>query len=730
MQLAKVMIERPVAALDVAFDYYIPPHIPVQVGVRVFVEFNKRVIVGYVEAIETINKDLKAYEQEVGFRLLPIVSVIDEIPIINEELRDLAHYLAKTTLAPLISCYQALLPPSLKPASGDKAKIKYETWIKVIDPLDEGLTQKQKDSLSYFKQEKDIQRKEAKVSPSLIKTLLTKNKIALYQKEVYRSLFELPYTKIADYQKTEEQKKVIHDFLNSDKQVSLLEGVTGSGKTEVYIALAKYFLEKGKNILMLVPEISLTPIMVKRFKERFDVSIAVLHSGLSQGEKYDEYRRISRDEVRVVIGARSAVFAPLKQIGLIIIDEEHSETYKQDTTPSYHALQVAVERARVHQCRLLLGSATPSLESKARASKGVYQFLHLSKRIHQTFMPAVTIVDMTLENKSKNYTPFSRLLINEMEKTLQKKEQIILLLNRRGYSPSVNCKGCGFTFNCPHCEVSLIYHRNDESLKCHYCGYQQPYPKKCPSCGSNYIRNIGTGTQKIEQELQKKFPSARILRMDLDTTSRKNNHIKMIQAFDEKEYDILLGTQMISKGFDFPSVTLVGVINADVGLFNGDFRNNERTFQLLTQVVGRSGRSHLVGQAVIQTYNPQNYAIQFASKHDYTNFFLQEMSQRKEGGYPPYSYLALLTFQGKNIDHVETVASYIKKVLLEEDASLVVMGPAIPYIAKQQNKYRFRLLIKTKQLDKLQKQLHHIKEIMLQYASIELMIDTSPYQNL
>lgn len=730
MYIAKVMIERPVATLDVPFSYYIPSTITVQVGIRVVVEFNKKVLVGYVEDIEEIQFDLATYEEQIGFRLLPILNVLDEQPIINEELKRLAHFLAKTTLAPLIVCYQALLPPSLKPSSGEKTKIKYETWIQVTNSSPEGLTKKQAEALQYFIEHAPIAKKDVVTHAGLVTTLIKKERLSTYAKEVYRSAYELPFDKIIDYPKTPDQIGVIESFLQSDKPVALLEGVTGSGKTEVYIALAKHYLDQNKNILILVPEISLTPVMVKRFRERFDVEIAVLHSGLSAGEKYDEYRRISRNEVRVVIGARSAIFAPLQSIGLIVIDEEHSETYKQDSTPSYHALSVALQRASYHQCRILLGSATPSLESKARAVRGVYHYLHLAKRIHQTHMPAVTIVDMTIENKTKNYSPFSRLLLQEMEKVFARQEQVILLLNRRGFSPSVNCKSCGYTFTCPHCEVSLNYHRTDETLKCHYCGYHQPYPLLCPSCQSRYIRHIGTGTQKIEQELQQRFPQQRILRMDLDTTSKKDHHVKMIQAFDERQYDVLLGTQMISKGFDFPNVTLVGVINADVGLYNGDFRNNERTFQLLTQVAGRSGRSHLVGQAIIQTYNPQNYAIQLAAKHDYAQFFVQEMQHRKLGSYPPYTYLCSMMFQGKQIDHVEAIATFIKKELMASDPQLVILGPAIPYIAKINQKYRFRLLIKTKNMETLIPRLLEVKNRMLSYPQIEWAVDTSPYQNL
>ena len=364
--------------------------------------------------------------------------------------------------------------------------------------------------------------------------------------------------------------------------------------------------------------------MVRRFKSRIDEEIAIFHSSLSNGEKYDEYRRIVRKEVRVVIGARSAIFAPLENLGIIIIDEEHSETYKQDNLPFYNAINIATFRARFNKAKLLLGSATPSLESKARARKDVYHELKLTKRISNFGLPKVMVVNMLNELRGGNYSIYSKVLIDSLKRTLLNKEQAILLLNKRGFSKQVMCKKCGSVFKCPNCDVSLTYHKFDNSLKCHYCGYNINYPKNCFECGSTYLRNMGTGTQKAEEDLLKLLPDAKIIRMDLDTVNVKNGHQKILDAFENKEYDILLGTQIIAKGLDFENVTLVGVINADIGL-EVDFRSSERTFQLLTQVAGRAGRENLPGNVIVQTYNPEHYSIRYAKCHDYLNFYKEEM---------------------------------------------------------------------------------------------------------
>ncbi|WP_316377904.1 primosomal protein N', partial [Enterococcus faecium] len=418
-----------------------------------------------------------------------------------------------------------------------------------------------------------------------------------------------------------EQKNAVEQIITAGQQqkdqVFLLEGITGSGKTEVYLQAIADVLSENKTAIMLVPEIALTPQMVERFKGRFGESVAVLHSGLSQGEKYDEWRKIEREEAQVVVGARSAIFAPLKNIGLIIIDEEHESSYKQDETPRYHARDLAIWRSKYHHCPIVLGSATPSLESRARAQKGVYQLLQLNHRAKAAAqLPAIEIVDMREEFQNHRTSTFSANLQEKIQNRLDKKEQTVLLLNRRGYSSFVMCRDCGFVLPCPNCDISLTLHMDTRSMRCHYCGHEEPIPNRCPNCGGNKIRYYGTGTQKVEEELRELYPQARILRMDVDTTRRKGAHEQILQKFGAKEADILLGTQMIAKGLDFPEVTLVGVLNADTSLNLPDFRSSEHTFQLLTQVSGRAGRAEKAGEVVIQTFNPQHYAIELAKKQN------------------------------------------------------------------------------------------------------------------
>ncbi|HAR0126113.1 TPA: primosomal protein N', partial [Enterococcus faecium] len=430
-----------------------------------------------------------------------------------------------------------------------------------------------------------------------------------------------------------EQKNAVEQIITAGQQqkdqVFLLEGITGSGKTEVYLQAIADVLSENKTAIMLVPEIALTPQMVERFKGRFGESVAVLHSGLSQGEKYDEWRKIEREEAQVVVGARSAIFAPLKNIGLIIIDEEHESSYKQDETPRYHARDLAIWRSKYHHCPIVLGSATPSLESRARAQKGVYQLLQLNHRAKAAAqLPAIEIVDMREEFQNHRTSTFSANLQEKIQNRLDKKEQTVLLLNRRGYSSFVMCRDCGFVLPCPNCDISLTLHMDTRSMRCHYCGHEEPIPNRCPNCGGNKIRYYGTGTQKVEEELRELYPQARILRMDVDTTRRKGAHEQILQKFGAKEADILLGTQMIAKGLDFPEVTLVGVLNADTSLNLPDFRSSEHTFQLLTQVSGRAGRAEKAGEVVIQTFNPQHYAIELAKKQNYEQFYQQEMHVR------------------------------------------------------------------------------------------------------
>ncbi|AEH48638.1 primosomal protein N' [Parageobacillus thermoglucosidasius] len=569
-----------------------------------------------------------------------------------------------------------------------------------------------------------------------LKSLVAKGLVAEKEIEVYRDPYgDRSFPTTAPLSLTAEQEKALSSVIESVRtnkhEVFLLYGVTGSGKTEVYMQAIEEVLRQGKEAIVLVPEISLTPQMVKRFKGRFGSQVAVLHSGLSIGEKYDEWRKIHRKEVQLVVGARSAIFAPFENLGMIIIDEEHETSYKQEENPRYHARDVAIYRARVHGCPVVLGSATPSLESFARAKKGVYQLLTLQKRVSDNGMPDVHIVDMREELRSGNRSMFSRALFEKLKDRLHKGEQSVLFLNRRGYSTFVMCRGCGYVIRCPHCDISLTYHRAGQRLKCHYCGYEEPITYHCPSCGNEHIRFFGTGTQKVEEELTKLLPEARVIRMDVDTTSRKGAHERLLAEFGEGKADILLGTQMIAKGLDFPKVTLVGVLAADTTLHLPDFRASEKTFQLLTQVSGRAGRHALPGEVVIQTYTPEHYSIALAAKHDYDAFYQREMVLRKMHGYPPFYYLTLITVSHPEITKAvavtDKIASYLRAQLSNE---AIILGPVASPIARLHDRYRYQCMIKYKREPNMTRAL---KAVIDRYqhdvsqGDLSITIDTNPY---
>jgi primosomal protein N' (replication factor Y) len=503
---------------------------------------------------------------------------------------------------------------------------------------------------------------------------------------------------------TDEQQtafEAIRASLNTEKTF-MLHGITGSGKTEIYLQTIAQVLEEGKEAIMLVPEISLTPQMTIRFKERFGDLVAVLHSGLSAGEKYDEWRKIQRAEVKVVVGARSAIFAPFQNLGLIILDEEHESSYKQDDAPRYHARDVAIWRSKQHQCPVILGSATPSLESYARAQKGVYELLVLKNRAKSQPLPDVHIVDMREELRTGNRSMFSIELAEAIRERLQRNEQVVLFLNKRGYSSFVLCRDCGTVLQCPNCDISLTYHRASERMKCHYCGYDEPVPTTCPECESDHIRLFGTGTQKVEEELAKLVPDARVLRMDVDTTRNKGAHEKILTAFGEGKADILLGTQMIAKGLDFPNITLVGVLSADTTLHLPDFRAAEKTYQLLTQVSGRAGRDVLPGEVYVQTYTPEHYAIMLAKDQLYEPFYEQEMAMRRASGYPPYYYVVNIQFTHEDLmtvsGYAEQMTEYLRNRL---SPKTIIIGPSASLIARVNNRYRYQCLIKYKTEPKL-----------------------------
>lgn len=535
------------------------------------------------------------------------------------------------------------------------------------------------------------------------------------EKEVYRDPFEnQTFAPSEAFALNDEQADAVAKILaashSQQATTFLLEGITGSGKTEVYLQTIAELLKQGKTAMMLVPEISLTPQMVQRFKSRFGKAVAVLHSGLSQGEKYDEWRKIEREEAQVVVGARSAIFAPLKNIGVIIIDEEHETSYKQDETPRYHARDLAIWRSQYHHCPLILGSATPSLESRARAQKKRYELLMLTKRAsHNAQLPSVVVVDLKEEFQKHNLSTFSYLLQEKIQDRLNKKEQMVLLLNRRGYSSFVMCRDCGYVLPCPNCDISLTLHMDIKKMCCHYCGHQENIPHRCPDCQGDKIRYYGTGTQKVEEELQALFPKARILRMDVDTTRKKGAHEKILTAFEKHEADILLGTQMIAKGLDFPNITLVGVLNADTALNLPDFRSSERTFQLLTQVSGRAGRGQKAGEVIVQTFNPEHHSILLAKEQDYETFYQQEMFLRHQSGYPPFYFTVKITASHPNEEiaarKMFAIAQQLQQALSSECR---ILGPIPSGVARVKNRYYYQLILKYKREPHLQAVLQQI----------------------
>ncbi len=547
-----------------------------------------------------------------------------------------------------------------------------------------------------------------------VKGLVDKHLLVESEKELYRDPYhDRIFEKTMPLTLTNEQKRTIEPILEKINTVThetfLIHGVTGSGKTEIYLQAIEQVLNLGKEAIMLVPEISLTPQMVQRFKGRFGSEVAVLHSGLSVGEKYDEWRKIHRKEARVVVGARSAIFAPFKKLGIIIIDEEHESSYKQEENPRYHARDIAIQRGKFHRCPVILGSATPTLESYARAQKGVYTLCTLNERVNNKDLPKAEIVDMREELRSGNRSLFSQSLFDRLKDRKEKGEQSVLLLNRRGYSTFINCRDCGYVAQCPHCDISLTYHKRYSSLKCHYCGYEAQQPSKCPECNSEHIRFFGTGTQKVEEELNRLMPEARVIRMDVDTTSRKGMHEKLLNAFAEKKADILLGTQMIAKGLDFPNVTLVGVLAADSMLHLPDFRSSERTFQLLTQVGGRAGRHELSGEVVIQSYTPEHYSIQHAQYHDFLTFYNKEMQIRKLHQFPPFYFLTLVTISHEELMYVVDICEKIAGRLKESlSAQAVVLGPVASPIPRMKDRYRYQCVIKYKNEPKLKETLNEI----------------------
>ena len=565
-------------------------------------------------------------------------------------------------------------------------------------------------------------------SYAALNALVQKGFVEFYDKKIYRNVFEASkYKKTEKKVLTEEQKFVLESLVNNhkngDTKPNVIRGVTGSGKTEVFLQIIEYYINMGKQAIVLVPEISLTPQMVDRFVGRFGEKVSVLHSALSVGEKFDEWTKILNGEVSVVIGARSAVFAPFKNLGIIIIDEEHETTYKSDNAPRYDARRAAMFRCKNEGAMLVMASATPSVNTYYRAKTGMYNLYEMKNRHNFMSMPKIEVVDMRQELKNGNTSVFSKKLLEEIDKNISHGQQTILFLNRRGFNSFVMCRDCGESIKCRNCSVSMTYHKNSNVLKCHYCGYEQSIPKICPFCESTHIRFMGTGTEKVEEEIARIFGENSYIRMDADTTSGKNSHEAILNRFQSEKTPILLGTQMVTKGLDFPNVTLVGVLAADISLNIDDFRAAERTFCQITQVCGRAGRGDIEGRAVVQTYQPEHYAIEYAKNHDYENFYENEISIREMLKNPPFNDFIFIMMQGENENSIIYELGRVANRLRSKGLS--VMGPVPAPYSKIKNKYRWRIILRHHKASELLDLLHTIADYYAK-SDNQLSIDINP----
>ena len=798
MAIAKIIVDVPLMQTDQPYSYRIPEEFEgmLEVGMRVHVPFGKgnRLIQGIVLGLES---RLDEEEMEQGLKniaeVLDFSPVLTQEQLwLAEELRKSVFSYKISILKAMLpgflnSSYDKILYPleglsqedrerlfgpedslafssldlakqaemmrltrkgllGLEYQAIDQKKVKTQSWYEVVLAQLEGVEISARAKKKLELRDYLLSHPESAPLASLLESysreqinfFVEQGAVTIVQKEVQRSAAYFEGIETSQSLELNPEQRQARDAvvsaIGSHQSPFLLQGITGSGKTEVYLQIIQGALDKGKTAILLVPEISLTPQMTERFIARFGEKVAILHSGLSNGEKYDEWRKVERGDAQVVVGARSAIFAPLKNLGVIIIDEEHEATYKQDSNPRYHAREVAILRAQYNQAALVLGSATPSLESRARAGKGVYQHLRLTQRANPlATIPEVQVIDFRDyigQNETSNFTPP---LLEAIQDRLAKKEQVVLMLNRRGYSSFVMCRECGTVDTCPNCDISLTLHMDTKTMNCHYCGFSKGIPHVCPNCQSRSIRYYGTGTQKAYDELAELFPQARILRMDVDTTRKKGSHQALLDQFGRGEADILLGTQMIAKGLDFPNVTLVGVLNADTALNLPDFRSSERTFQLLTQVAGRAGRAEKAGQVLIQSYNPQHYAIRFAKDQDYEGFYAYEMGIRRQLGYPPYYFTIGITLSHKKEEEVVKRAYEVMNILrsgLSETSN--ILGPTPKPIARTHNLYHYQILIKYRLEDELGPTLNQVLSLTQdrENSELRLSIDHEPQQFL
>lgn len=732
---AKIIVELPSKKVDKEFIYNIPLYLDIKIGSIVKVPFGNRLIEGFV-------LDIGIFPTE--YTLKEIDSIVNR-DVLNTELIELGKYISKTTISSLSSAYQSMLPKGIKASIKNKvstSKKRYMVLNQDINIINNYIDNNRR----YIKQVNilnEVINNNKVLVPRLdssINTLLNKDLIKLVYEEEYRYKVE-SFNSNKKITLSLEQEKVIRTIKEDmDKyNTYLLYGVTGSGKTEVYVELVKECVRQGKQAIVLVPEIGLTEQIVSRFKIGLEkivigsnmegerkVNIAVLHSGLSEGERYDEYRRIKEENVDVVIGTRSAIFAPLKNIGIIVIDEEQSTSYKQDCNPRYHARDVAIWRGKWHKCPIVLGSATPSLESFARAGNGVYKLVTMLKRAGSAKLPVVTVVDMKGEAKRGNFI-LSEKLVQNMKDVIARGKQVMLLLNRRGYSSAFICRDCSHTEKCPNCDITLTYHKSSNRFSCHYCGFSKVRDGICSKCGSDNVMDYGIGTERLVEEVERLIDGARVVRMDLDTTGRKGSHQRIIRQFDSGVYNVLVGTQMIAKGLDFPNVVLVGVISADSSLNVPDFRSSERTFELLTQVSGRSGRGVDAGEVIVQSFDTGHYSLEYARRQDYVGFYREEMKMRKVLKYSPYYYIVVVSVLSKDykegMREARKVGEYLRSKL---DGEAIVLGPAMANVFKMNNVYRYKCTVKYRKSDKLEEVLTFIDGIYRDNVRVSIEVDVGP----
>lgn len=723
---AEVIVNSDAVEIDKPFTYKVKDDLVplISVGHRVKIPFGVRnkPTEGFVMALSTEFNDM--------YKVKEIIKLCDEEPILTREDLLIIEFLVRRTLCKYIDAIRVLIPTGLiKGLKSKKKKV-----IKFIKEFCEDIKNKEKyENLITFIKNNDCLFSKAELSKQynfstyVINKSIEKGYLCVEETVIERFNRRI-YKEDNSKDLTEEQKQAILKIENTDKNGVLLKGVTGSGKTEIYMNLVEKVLNRGEGAIVLVPEIALTPQMIERFKGRFGEDVALFHSRLSDGERFDEWYRVKSGRCRLVVGARSAIFLPVDKLGLIIIDEEHEGTYKSEHNPKYNTKEVAEFLSIIKGCKYILGSATPSVESFADAVVSKVELIELNNRVDNKPLPTMEIVDMREELKVKNLSMFSRKLYKEMKEALDRKEQIILFLNRRGFSTFISCRSCGYVFKCHKCDISMTYHKNGY-LVCHYCGRTEKQVKICPKCKSKYVKFFGAGTEKVENEVRKYFKDARILRMDADTTRNKDSYERIYNSFKRGEADVLIGTQMITKGLDFKGVTLVGVLAADMSLNIPDYRAGERTFQLITQVAGRAGRGDKEGKVIIQSYTPNHPSLKYAIDNDYVGMFKEEISIRKSMGYPPFGTILLIRGISKNEEKLKkfmkSIANEVNKLLNEE---ITLLGPTQCIVGKIKDKYRWQILIKGKIIDELSKK---IKDRLYEmnksvYNEIRVNIDINP----